>query len=71
MEAFMIANDRVVKGRKDLLIVILKKKINLDKLPADLKTYISKRIRDSSRPRRNALSRMKHSSAKHENVLNS
>ena len=44
MEAFMIANDRVVKGRKDLLIVILKEKINLDKLPADLKTYISKRI---------------------------
>ena len=44
MEAFMIANDRVVKGRKDMLIVILKEKINLDKLPADLKTYISKRI---------------------------
>ena len=38
----MIAHDRMVKGRKDLLIIILKKKINVDKLPPDLRAYISK-----------------------------
>ena len=32
----------MVKGRKGLLIVILKEKINVDKLPADLRVYISK-----------------------------
>ena len=42
MEAFMIAHDQMVKGRKDLLIVILKEKINVDKLPADLRVYIRK-----------------------------
>ena len=42
MEAFMIAHDRMVKGRKDLLIVILKEKINVDRLPADLRAYIRK-----------------------------
>ena len=42
MEAFMIAHDRMVNGRKDLLIVILKKKINVEKLPPDLKPYIRK-----------------------------
>ena len=42
MEAFMIAHDRMVNGRKDLLIVILKEKINVDRLPADLRVYISK-----------------------------
>ena len=42
MEAFMIAHDRVVNGRKDLLIVILKEKINVQKLPADLRPYIRK-----------------------------
>ena len=42
MEAFMIAHDRVVNGRKDLLIVILKEKINAEKLPADLRVYIRK-----------------------------
>ena len=42
MEAFMIAHDRMVNGRKDLLIVILKEKINVDKLPVDLRVYISK-----------------------------
>ena len=42
MEAFMIAHDQMVKGRKDLLIVILKEKINIDKLPADLRVYIRK-----------------------------
>ena len=38
----MIAHDRVVNGRKDLLIVILKEKINVDKLPEELKPYIRK-----------------------------
>ena len=38
----MIAHDQMVKGRKDLLIVILKEKINVDKLPADLRVYIRK-----------------------------
>ena len=42
MEAFRIAHDRMVKGKKDLLIVILKEKINVDRLPADLRVYISK-----------------------------
>ena len=42
MEAFMIAHDRMVNGRKDLLIVILKEKINVDRLPADLRPYLSK-----------------------------
>ena len=42
MEAFMIAHDQMVKGRKDLLIVILKEKINVGKLPAALRVYISK-----------------------------
>ena len=42
MEAFMIAHDQMVKGRKDLLIVILKENINVDKLPADLRVYIRK-----------------------------
>ena len=42
MEAFMIAHDQMVKGRKDLLIVILKEKINVDKLPPNLRVYISK-----------------------------
>ena len=42
MEAFMIAHDRMVNGRKDLLIVILKEKINVNKLPPDLRVYISK-----------------------------
>ena len=42
MEAFMIAYDRMVNGRKDLLIVILKEKINVDKLPPDLRPYLSK-----------------------------
>ena len=42
MEAFRIAHDRVVEGRKDLLIVIWKEKINVDKLPADLRAYIRK-----------------------------
>ena len=36
----MIAHDRMVNGRKDLLIVILKEKIDVDKLPADLRVYI-------------------------------
>ena len=40
MEAFMIAHDRMVNGRKDLLIVILKENINVDRLPADLRPYI-------------------------------
>ena len=38
----MIAHDRMVNGRNDLLIVILKEKINVDKLPPDLRVYISK-----------------------------
>ena len=38
----MMAHDRVVHGRKDLLIIILKEKMNLDNLPQDLRTYISK-----------------------------
>ena len=42
MEAFMIAHDRMVNGKKDLLIVILKEKINVDRLPADLRAYIRK-----------------------------
>ena len=42
MEAFMIPHDRIVKGRKDLLIVILKEKINVERLPPDLRAYISK-----------------------------
>ena len=42
MEAFRIAHERVVHGRKDLLIVILKEKINVDKLPPDLRPYIRK-----------------------------
>ena len=41
----MMTHDRVVKdGRKDLLIVILKEKINVEKLPPDLRAYISKFI---------------------------
>ena len=40
MEAFKITHDRVVNGRKDLLIVILKENINVEKLPADLRVYI-------------------------------
>ena len=44
MEAFMISHDQMVKGRKDLLIVILKENINVKKLPADLRVYISKII---------------------------
>ena len=36
----MIAHDRMVNGRKDLLIVILKEKINVDRLPPDLRPYI-------------------------------
>ena len=42
MEAFMIAHDRVVNERKDLLIVILKEKIDVEKLPPDLRPYIRK-----------------------------
>ena len=42
MEAFMIAHDQMVKGRRNLLIVILKEKINVEKLPADLRVYIRK-----------------------------
>ena len=38
----MIAHDQMAKGRKDLLIVILKEKINVQKLPPDLRVYISK-----------------------------
>ena len=38
----MMAHDRVVNGRKDLLIVIQKENINVDKLPPDLRPYISK-----------------------------
>ena len=38
----MIAHDQMVKGRKDLLIVILKEKINVQKLPANLRVYIRK-----------------------------
>ena len=44
MEAFLIAHDRVVNGRKNLLIIILKEKMNLDNLPQDLRTYIRKTI---------------------------
>ena len=44
MEAFRIAHDRMVNGRKDLLIVILKEKINVDRLPADLRPYIRKLV---------------------------
>ena len=44
MEAFRIAHDRVVEGRKDLLIVILKEKINVEKLPPDLRPYIRRFI---------------------------
>ena len=40
MEAFLIAHHRVVNGRKDLLIIILKEKMNLDNLPPELKTYL-------------------------------
>ena len=36
----MIAHDQVVNGRKDLLIVILKEKINVEKLPVNLRPYI-------------------------------
>ena len=38
----MIAHDRMVNGRKDLLIVILKERIEVDRLPADLRPYIRK-----------------------------
>ena len=38
----MIAHDRVVSRQKDLLIVILKDKINAQKLPANLRPYIRK-----------------------------
>ena len=38
----MIAHDQMVKGRKDLLIVILKEKINEEKLPPNLRVYIRK-----------------------------
>ena len=41
LETFMIAHNRVVNGRHDLLIIILKEKMNLDNLPKDLRTYIS------------------------------
>ena len=42
MEAFMIAHDQMVKGRQDLLIVIMKEKINVEKLPPNLRVYIRK-----------------------------
>ena len=38
----MIAHHRMVEGRKDLLIVILKEKINVEKLPPDLRVYLRK-----------------------------
>ena len=38
----MIAHDRVVNGRKDLLIMVLKEKINVEKLPPDLRAYVRK-----------------------------
>ena len=40
----MIAHDRVVNGRKDLLIVIRKEKINVEKLPPNLIPYIRKSV---------------------------
>ena len=42
MEEFMIADQMMVSGRKDFLIVILKEQINMDKLPPELQTYLSK-----------------------------
>ena len=41
METFMMAHERVVHGRKDLLIIILKEKMNMDTLPPELRTYLS------------------------------
>ena len=38
----MMAHDRVVTGRKNLLIVIQKENININRLPPDLRPYISK-----------------------------
>ena len=42
MEEFMIADEMMVNGRKDFLIVILKEQINMNKLPPELQTYLSK-----------------------------
>ena len=42
MEVFMIEHDQMVKGRNNLLIAILKEKINVEKLPANLRVYIRK-----------------------------
>ena len=41
MEEFMIADAQMVNGRKDFLIVILKERMNMDKLPPELRTYLS------------------------------
>ena len=38
----MIADEMMVNGRKDFLIVILKEQINMNKLPPELQTYLSK-----------------------------
>ena len=38
----MIADEMMVNGRKDFLIVILKEQINTNKLPPELQTYLSK-----------------------------
>ena len=40
----MIADAQMVSGRKDFLIVILKERMNMDKLPQVIKTYLSKYI---------------------------
>ena len=42
----MIAHDQMVKGRKDLLIGILKDRISVNKLPAALRVYIRNFISD-------------------------
>ena len=38
----MIADEMMVSGRKDFLIVILKEKMNMTRLPSVIQTYLSK-----------------------------
>ena len=38
----MIADEMMVNGRRDFLIVILKEQINMNKLPPELQTSLSK-----------------------------
>ena len=40
MEEFMIADNEAVNGRKNFIIIVLKEKLEINKLPKELKTYM-------------------------------